>query len=89
MLTARAWRRYERRSQACLFVWRYAAQKWKSQPKLAYQISVDFLREAGFWQRNPRYPAHERLYYEDLLHLEDQALNLYVRLNREHKLLDK
>jgi hypothetical protein len=78
-----AWARYERRRRACLYVCEYQRRKWgKSVPQLHYRISIDHLRRAGFWHTNPRHPHHPRLYYEDMVHLEEQALLLIVRLDK-------
>ena len=46
-----------------------------------YRIAVDHLRRAGFWHRDLRQPQARRVYYEDMVHLEEQALLLLTRLD--------
>jgi hypothetical protein len=82
-LVAQARRRSERRRLCSIFVWNYYRYKFHKQPDHNNRISICWLREHGFYHRNPRQPQSPRLYYNDVFQLEMDAGLLLNRLERK------
>jgi hypothetical protein len=76
--TEAARKRYDRRRNATSWFWRYWRSKWEKGPPLAARVSFSVVRDVPQFAFSPR--RHTHIYYEDCVHLEEQAEMLLRRL---------